>query len=518
MPARARAGANGRRSSLPGPASSNPFGLLADAALPGLAVALDPVAMAARFAAGFEERARGAAPRVRACVVEEVYYRPGRHCGVLYRLSLDAPAERDREEWLYARLLPGELLRERHQRAHDAVLAAGATALVRTALDPVSLWEDPGMILWVFPNDPRLPGVRQLADRARVGRRYALEGARLGAPGAGGGTRGVARWHADFERVKYMPCKRCVLRYRVTPERAEGPASVIYAKAYPDGAGAEPFRLQRHAWAALRAARSPVEIPEPLVHLAEESVLWFEDWGGRGLIGVARERGWEEMAERAAGAIAAFHLARIPGLGPGPEPASMLEEVLENGGKYASRVPSQRRLMGALLARLVSRRPATPGDAPRVSLHGAFRAEHVLVRGSRTALLDLDGMSEGDPLIDAAEFVASLEFLSLSGAQPALDPVRVSRRFLECYGAAVPWPLEGARLGWYALASLVSKMHGSVKRLARPTLERLERDGAALAERWSALGDWTHARRAKAGRPRRPRHAAARARREGAAR
>jgi len=177
-----------------------------------------------------------------------------------------------------------------------------------------------------------------------------------------------------------------------------------------------------------------------------------------------------------------------------------MEEALAKGTTYASGVPAHARLMGAMLARLESRRPGSIRDVPRLPLHGAFRAEHVLVRGGRTAVVDLDGMAEGDPMLDVAEFVSSLEFTALSGVDPALDPAGVSRRFLERYAEAVPWAVEPARLEWYALASLVGKMHGAVKRLALPTLAGLERHGAALAERWCSIGAWSTARRRTPGR------------------
>ena len=81
-----------------------------------------------------------------------------------------------------------------------------------------------------------------------MARRYAVERAGQGPLGSRNGVYPSTRWHAEFERVKYMPCKRCVLRYRLLPERAGAAASArLYAKAYPDGAAAAPYRLQRAA-------------------------------------------------------------------------------------------------------------------------------------------------------------------------------------------------------------------------------------------------------------------------------
>ena len=464
---------------------SFPFGLLHDPALPGLACALDPVAMAAILDAGFRERSPGEAPRVRSCAVEEVYYRPGRHCGVLYRLSLDPgprsesepTGERNAEEWCYARLLPRDVLRDRHGTALEAAMAAGAIRPGRLGLEPVSRWDEPGMLLWVFPNDPKLPGLRALADAPRIGQR-------------------LFRASARFERVKYMPCKRCVLRYRVDAEAPAGHSSgpaVAYVKAYPVGASAEVHRLQRAVAAALRGSPSAVQVPEPLAHFEEESGIAFQDWGGQGAIAAAASGGWAAAADRAARAIAALHLTRVPGLGPAPPPLRFAEETHEDAAAYAARVAPHRELVRWLLERFDAQRPDPALAVPRVPVHGAFRAEHVLVDGERTALLDLDGVTEGDPMIDAAEFVASLEWLSLSGADPGLDAASVSKRFLESYAACVPWRVEPSRLGWYVLASVVSKMLLALKRLALPALEQLEAAGPELVARWSEAGDWAPA-------------------------
>jgi len=68
--------------------------------------------------------------------------------------------------------------------------------------------------------------------------------------------------------------------------------------------------------------------------------------------------------------------------------------------------------------------------------------------------------------------------------------VRTQRAPIEArYAEAVPWPVEPARIGWYALASLVRRLHGAVRRLAWPALDRLERDGPRIAERWLSLAD-----------------------------
>ena len=473
--------------------AGGPFGLLIDPALPRLAAALDAAGMAKHFAEGFAERARGPAPQVRGCDVEEVYYRPGRHCGILYRLQLNGGDAPVRDEWLYARLLPAELLRTRYEKALEDVVAAGASALVRSVLEPVSLWEQPGMIVWTFPNDPKLPGLRAMADAARARRRLARERAMLGlltSPEGGREAHG-GRGELAFDRVKYMPTKRCVLRYRdADAPGVSGATPAFFAKAYPAGGSQPAFLLQRAALERLAAAHAAVELAEPLVHLAEESAVWFADWGGRGLIEMAGECGWDEMADRAATALAAFHRVAQPGIPDHATADDVLDEARKDAAKYAAHARRHAGLARGLIARLERGRPPSGAGRPAVALHGAFRAEHVFVRGADTAFLDLDGMALGDPLFDVAEFVASLEFLALRSATAPVDAERVSRRFLARYAASVPWSVDGSCVAWYALASIFRKLHGAVKRLASPTLGRLESRGEALAERWSSLAGW----------------------------
>jgi hypothetical protein len=295
-----------------------------------------------------------------------------------------------------------------------------------------------------------------------------------------------------FERIKYMPTKRCVLRFEVGGSRAHAAPLAFFAKAYPAGASERAFQLQRAALERLAAAHATVEVVEPLVHVAEASAIWFADWGGRGLVAAAAESGWEAMAERAASALAAFHRVEQPGLPAHTALAETIDEAREDAARYADHVPRHAALARGLVTRLERRLPAATVGRGRVALHGAFRAEHVLVRGAHTAFLDLDGMAAGDPLVDAAEFVASLEFLALrsaAGAIDAIDVEEISRRFLACYAAAVPWAVDGASLAWHARVSLLRKLLGAVKRLARPALDRLEAEGASLAARWEVLED-----------------------------
>lgn len=92
---------------------------------------------------------------------------------------------------------------------------------------------------------------------------------------------------------------------------------------------------------------------------------------------------------------------------------------------------------------------------PNVLLHGACKAAHVLVDGSRLALVDLDRIGMGHPAYDVGRFLSSLWLEALPNSPPAY---RTSAyRFLEGYAARAPWRLSPVSVLWYMAAQLIEK-------------------------------------------------------------
>jgi hypothetical protein len=467
---------------------SNPFGVLSDPMLPHLGTALDVTGMAARFAAGFPARGAASVSAVKSCAIERIYYRPGRHCGLLYRLALQNGSETAADEWVFARFVMRDRLHERFATALSVARESHGAQRALGGMDPVSLWTDLDMILWVFPHDHKLPALPRVVDSGFVRGCVVANLARFALPTGSEATPPATDCAGiRFDRIKYMPDKRCVLRYQADLVDTQGASRTVtfFGKTYPDARSADLFASQASAWEQLTAQGAALGVPRPLLHLEAEHTIWLEDWGGLPLIEAARERSWDELVTRAAAAVAALHCSRITGFPPAPTPDQVLQTALEDGPKYAGRVPAQRNLVVRILEHLRSTQPAPDAAGwPRVPIHGACRAEQMLIRGSETALIDLDSLAEGDPLLDVAEFVASLEFLALCGTSPGLDFARASECFLESYAARVPWHVDRGRVSWYALAFAVSKLHASIKHLEMVTLARLEREGEALVGRW----------------------------------
>src|SRR5207247_7969386 len=99
--------------------------------------------------------------------------------------------------------------------------------------------------------------------------------------------------------------------------------------------------------------------------------------------------------------------------------------------------PENAHLFGDLLARVESRGLSLAGWTPRPT-HRDFSPDHLVVRGNRVTVLDLDEFCQYDPLFDVAHFVTHLRLLGLSRYG---DPSRfdhLAGRFLRSYQEGAP--------------------------------------------------------------------------------
>jgi hypothetical protein len=284
-----------------------------------------------------------------------------------------------------------------------------------------------------------------------------------------------------------MPGKRCVLHYRAKVAGAGESERELsfFSKTYNDSKSRYHFGLLKSVCEQLKAQGTPIDIPVPLLHLDPLNTIWVADWKGAPLMAAIDREDFGALLRRAACMVAAFHRSRIEGLRPGPDPTEALSIVTEDLARYGLGFQAHRGLASRILERLVARKDAVdPEQAPVVPIHGACRVEQMLMRNEEVTLIDFDALALGDPLQDVAEFIASLEFLEISAGKPGEALARGSRQFLEAYAEQVPWRCDEARIGWYVLAYLASKLYSVLKHLDLAAVRRLGSSGETLAQRW----------------------------------
>ena len=460
--------------------------LLNDPKLPMLATAMDASAMVDRFNDHLHNTCSELEWEVVRCAIEKVYYQRFEHCGLGYRLTFRHSSGAEAEEWLYARMYPAESGPRRFQRAAKAITPALPAHSFLQEVPTVSYWQEMNMILWLFPQDPKLAKLPHLADPDFVRERIeanlpAFEISRNGKP---------VQWRCTevrFDRVKNMPAKRCVLRYHVNLNGPDGAGRELtfYSKTYNDSKSRYHFDLLRATHEQLVARHVAVQIPRPILHLDGANTFWQEEWPGQALAEAIDELDWDELFPRIAATLASLHRSALNGFQPGPSLDEVLKTAAEDGRQLVHLLPQYQSFVDKVIERLEAIKGTLAKQSiPMVPIHGALRLEQMLIRGTELALVDFDAIALGDPLFDVAEFIASLQFWEFSQDRPRNQLARATDLFLNAYAGQVPWPCEWNRIAFYVSAFLMSKMFAPVKHLEIEVLQRLEIAGHEIMEAW----------------------------------
>lgn len=434
-----------------------------DPDLPHLGIVTDPMAMASTFAKNLRTTLSPRKWQVENCALERVQYHWGkcRHCRLLYRINLRDARGQKFDQWFWSEHWSNGRVQRKFEEAQVCPI------LQNGIWQPVQLWPELNLVVWSFPNDPEMPGLVKAADPAFV---QSQVNANLSAWGLGDD------WRCEpitLKRVKYMPGKRCVLRYhlRLVDSRGESRELSFYSKTYHDRASAFHYQVLQNVYDQLR---DRINIPRPLVYLNEACTFWQEPWEGRPLMELLDDLDWDDLFPRLATVLATFHQSRCQDLPAASNWDDVLDSAQEDALKLGWFFPQYRgRLADALAALLAAKADLTKQEIPVVPIHGAIRLEQIVARRDEVALVDFDATGLGDPLYDVAEFLASLQYLEFSyGFSHRLS--RAAELFTASYQQQVPWALNPQRMAWYSVAFLLSKMLGSLKHLDRGVLQRFE--------------------------------------------
>jgi aminoglycoside phosphotransferase (APT) family kinase protein len=415
----------------------------------------------------------GATPgRPAECRILDVKYEPGDYCTVLYQLG--------------ERMLIGSI----------------NWAMPDEDVPETSHWIEPlGMHVYLFKNDPALPGLEVARDpRALAG---ALNDA---LPECRGGAQRVVQCRSTV--LRYRPGRRCTLKIDMWLRDAQSGArrrQTLFGKLYHTAAKATPAYQEMQLLADSVPARAGrVMLARPAAYLPELLMVLQEPVGGTPLdllIGpmqgaaTAGDRRGSDGIVRAAPALAAIHTA---GLTAGRERPIAAE--LKRFGKRAGRIAAVNPALGEQLSELAEALQATShnlaGWGAEVSLiHGDCKPNQFLIGADGVAILDFDHCGMSDPANDVGTFLATLrqlgvrQSLKARGSAAALARMGwlqdVEQRFLEAYCAASERPADfELRAGWYEAAALMRKALRGFGRSPQSPMP------AALAqEAWRSLAD-----------------------------
>jgi hypothetical protein len=206
----------------------------------------------------------------------------------------------------------------------------------------------------------------------------------------------------NIEILRYRPSKRCTFSVYSEPL-----AGKIFGKQFIDNRGAQIFAESQRLWNAACEERLNFTVAKPIRWDLKTQTLWHHAIEGQSLV--------EQLFS-----IDGIDIAARIGLAAAGMTRSGITPVLQFDGnsqllrttKYANelvvRVPDLSNDLKKILHRLhvIHARSATEPKP----LHGAPHAHQWLNCGDRLGLVDFDRTCMGEPELDAATFIAEMDF------------------------------------------------------------------------------------------------------------
>ncbi len=310
----------------------------------------------------------------------------------------------------------------------------------------VARWDEACALLFAFPNDALLDGLRILEEPKKF-QRFLCENV---------GFYPASRWrlsakHLVTELVRYKPERRAVFRSRIRAydrESRHKEKRWFYWRVYGEGQGSEVFR--RMQFLKNRLSNPEVlAVPTPYGYEPERQILLMEALGGKSLVKLLPTGESGRALERVALALAGLHRLSDENL-PLWRTADFLSEAEETRKMLSFLLPEHIQRVGEVFNKLQSRAPEARLEAAFV--HGDFYYGQVRVGSEKVRFIDFDRSHTGNPLLDLGNFVAHLRLLERESR--VNDGDKLSRTFTTAYEEASKRNIESGELGWWTALAL----------------------------------------------------------------
>lgn len=269
--------------------------------------------------------------------------------------------------------------------------------------------------------------------------------------------------------LRYRPGKRCTIRFSgASSDKAEAPMfdtvfdtvfdtaldrvseTTRFAKVFDDDRGALIHNESLKLWAASQAGIIDFAVARPLAWQSEMRTLWQGAVPGSPILTRLLSAEGPMLAERLGRAAASLTQSGLQ-----PNQVTDGRQQQKRSGKYAERLYTFFPALTPALDFLMEKLAAVHAEVDRARLrpiHGAPHAHQWLDDGMRLGLVAFDGFALGDPELDAATFMAEMDFEDWEMAPVAA----INQRFQAGY-EAVAGPLDARLLNAYRAHKRLSK-------------------------------------------------------------
>ncbi len=305
------------------------------------------------------------------------------------------------------------------------------------------------MIVWKFPDDPRLKQLRDLLDPARAVEYFPYASLPFNRDGVGEITVSVGR---------YRPEQRCILRYDIEYGQ-DHERFVLYAKIFADDNGEGVHARIQHCYNIADAFG--VCIAKPLGYSAAVRTVWQEELRGEPLV-VALEAGTFDGTVAAIGhCLAKLHTADLH-MKKVVTREARLADAAKKSRKLAQSLPGLDADLAALIARGAADLAGLP-PAPEAVIHGDVHfGQFLITDDGQLALFDFDEWSRGDPAQDLADLIVDphvSQFARDKAEANRILSARVASKLLASYQAHAAWTISEATINWHARIQLINKAY-----------------------------------------------------------
>ncbi|MDZ7291883.1 MAG: aminoglycoside phosphotransferase family protein [candidate division KSB1 bacterium] len=451
-----------------------------DKDMPQLRQALAAESMAAAFDEFFRKEYPARGLKVEACSICRVYHKPGKECNITYRLLGHDGEQRPFDQWFYGHLSPN--LGNRIQHLKNQPQEWPGCGFWK----PTTIWPEMNMLLQAFPYDSKLPYLGQLLELDFVKPQIEKNLSGFGL------SREWKCREVACHKIKYMPGKRCILRYEILLTNAANSLRQIafYSKTYNSAKSRYVYEVLQKICASPACAGGLLNIPGPIAHIEDANTLWQQAWKGEKFPEMMEEIGWDNFPNtdfpcKIASMLATLHCLALPDLrlNTGPSPYMVLENARGDANDIMQFFPEKQATLEEITRTLETWARRNDANTPQATIHGSFKLAQLLCRNQELGLVDFDSLACGDPHYDVAEFLASLLYLPVSDNVPTQAISRGVESFLASYQKQVPWTCDRRRIAWYVVAFLLGKIHSSLKRFEAPVTENID-SAFALVETW----------------------------------